>query len=523
MRADRRGAARARPVAGVLAAAAVLLPGAAQASAAEAPRVEGVEQVLDEGADRAGAPGAAYAVVHAGGEFAGGTGSTSDGDAVTAQTPFVIGSTTKSFTALAVMQLVEEGRVELDAPVRRYVPELQLAEDAAADDITVRHVLQQSSGIPEAAGGPVLGSAREGSALEAVDELRNETLHSPPGSRWEYANANYVLAGLVVERASGLPYADYVEERIFAPLDMLRSTAGADEARELGVTAGHQLVFGVPVASGPMLRSGIQAAGYLVSTAEDLGRYLRMYLDGGVAEDGTRIVSAESLRVMTEPGPEAHLGPWGDGAEVRYAMGWFVGGPFDEPALLHAGNTPDSSAMLTLLPERGEAVATLMNLSSELPVPGNPSATDRLSRNVVEAALGEPVEPGTSSARFYVGFDLVVALLVGAAAFGLARAALAVARRRGIRSRPATGAGVALRLLAAVVLLIAPSALGGSSWARIWTWSPDLAIVLALLAALLAATAALRLLTLVRGRRTGEPGGGSAGGPALAEPQRSRV
>ena len=112
-----------------------------------------VEQVLRDRLAASAVPGAAFVVVHReGASSAGGVGRTGDGGAVTARTPFVIGSTSKSFTALAVMQLVDEGVVDLDAPVRRYVPELQLADGQATNSITVRHLLQQTSGLPRRRG-----------------------------------------------------------------------------------------------------------------------------------------------------------------------------------------------------------------------------------------------------------------------------------------------------------------------------------------------------------------------------------
>jgi len=131
----------------------------------------------------------------------------------------------------------------------------------------------------------------------------------------------------VVERASGMPYADYVQDRILDPLGMTRSFVADEAAQSAGLSRGHRFWFGLPVASGPIHRDGLLAAGYLISTVEDLGRYLSMYLDNGVAEDGTRIVSEAALAEMLSGGPPARLGPWADGERARYAMGWMVGGP----------------------------------------------------------------------------------------------------------------------------------------------------------------------------------------------------
>jgi len=458
--------------------------------------------------DSVGVPGAAFAVVDkAGDTVVKGLGTTGDGRAVNAATPFVIGSTSKSFTALAVMQLVDDGRVELDAPVRRYVPELRLQSSGTADAITVRQILQQTSGLPEGAGGPVLKSAKAGTALDAVRELRDTRLASAPGRQWHYSNANYVLAGLVVERASGTSYAEHVERRIFTPLGMTSSTTRSPSTQENGgrnvtkVSSGHRLWFGATIANGPTWRPGLLAAGYLISTASDMGRYVRMYVRGGLSDDGTQIVSPEGLHTMTTPGPTARLGSWADGAPAQYAMGWFVGGPWREPVLFHPGNTPDSSAMITVVPGRGLAAATLMNLSHELPVPGSPAAPDRISRNVVDALLGQPVDTGPSTTGFYLVFDLVVLLLVGAAGWDLWRAVTAARRRLAPRHTSRAVLGVVLRTGTIVLLLATPSAIG-FGWTIAWLWAPDLTLILLLLIALLVSAALLRLPVLLPRQRT---------------------
>jgi CubicO group peptidase (beta-lactamase class C family) len=456
-------------------------------------RADAVQRVFVEQLDASRVPGGAFAVVTDDGVEADGVGTVGDA-AASADTPFVIGSTTKSFTALAVMQLVDSGDVDLDASVRDYVPELALADGEPVDAITVRDLLQQTSGLDDLAGGPLLASAADGTPLEAVAELADAELASPPGRTWRYANVNYVLAGLVVERASGMRYADYVDRRIFAPLGMDDSTASG---RPEDVSPGHRFWFGIPVESGPTVREAVMAAGYLVSTADDLGRYLAMYLADGRSADGIRVVSAAGIKTLLTPGPEAQLGPWADGGRARYAMGWFVGGPWAADAVFHPGNSPDSSAMLALFPEAGTAVATVVNAGHELPVPGNPALTDRMARNIVHAALGEPVPSAPSLTTLYLVFDLVSLLLVALAGWGLARAVSAWRRGPARPARPALAAvGVVLRIAGAALLVLAPTLAAGWGWA--WTWAPDLTLVIACLAVLLAVSTALRVGLLLR-------------------------
>ncbi|MBN1811133.1 MAG: beta-lactamase family protein, partial [Anaerolineae bacterium] len=147
------------------------------------------------------------------------------GDAPTPQTPFFIGSLTKSITALAVMQLVEDGKVELDAPVQRYLPRFRVADAQASAQMTVRHLLNQTSGLPMIAGNVALAELddRPDAIERQVRALSTLKLTRPVGSKWEYSNLNYNVLGLIVEAASGESYADYVRDHIFIPLEMSRT------------------------------------------------------------------------------------------------------------------------------------------------------------------------------------------------------------------------------------------------------------------------------------------------------------
>ena len=511
-----RGAAmrRALGAAGSLLLVSVLASTAAGATAPDRATLARMDGVIRDGIERSGMPGFAVAVV-SGDDVVHtrGFGDAGDDRRVTPQTPFMLGSTSKSFTALAAMQIVDAGRLNLDAPARRYVREFRLADQRAADRITVRQVLQQTTGMPTTAGGPITRSAIDGTALEALHELHDTTLATPPGLAFAYANANYVLAGLIIERAAGEPYAQYVQRHILTPLGMSDSYVALDAAKRAGLATGHRYWFGLAVAHGPTFRAGIQSAGYLISSAQDMGRYLAMYLNDGVAADGQRIVSQRGLDTMLAPGRRGEMGAWSDHAAARYAMGWYVGGPWSEPAQLHPGRAPDSSAMIVMFPRRDLAVVTLTNAANELTLPGYPASVDRVERNAIDALIGDPVDTGTSLHRFYLYFDLIALALLAAVALPLVRAARALRTRARPRHRWLAIVGVVTRAAGGVLLVALPALAFG--WQASFLFQPDLSVLIALIGGLLLVTAALRLVRLLR-RFPESPQGTSVSGTGPA-------
>ena len=201
-----------------------------QAAASEADDYTAIDAFIVGQLDTLNIPGASWAIVD--GDQIVHTqsyGSGVKGQAPTAQTPFFIGSLTKSFTALAVMQLVEAGKVDLDAPVQRYLPWFAPAgEDTSmlAAPVNVRQLLNQTSGLSQIPGMQGLGNFNDDpGAAEALGRLQaREVLARTDGAVFEYSNSNYNLLGLIVEAASGETYSDYVQTHIFEPLDMQHST-----------------------------------------------------------------------------------------------------------------------------------------------------------------------------------------------------------------------------------------------------------------------------------------------------------
>jgi CubicO group peptidase (beta-lactamase class C family) len=196
---------------------------------------------------------------------------TTAGQPISPQTPFLVGSLSKSFTALAVMQLVEAGRLNLDTPVYQYLSWFRLRNVEASRTITVRHLLNQTSGLPTSAG----------FFAPDADSLSQTELAHPVGQVYEYCNLNYKILGLIVEAVTGQTYAAYVQEHILDPLEMRSTYLTYDAAVTHGLTEGHQYFFGLPVlVSTPPYQSA--AAGHIASSAEDMCHYLIAHLQGGI-------------------------------------------------------------------------------------------------------------------------------------------------------------------------------------------------------------------------------------------------
>ena len=200
----------------------------------------------------------------------------------TPQTPFLIGSLTKSITALAVMQAVEAGKIELDAPVQRYLPWFRVMDPQASAQMTVRHLLVQTSGLPASAGESILAHIDNspGAAERQARALSSLVPAHPVGDTFEYSNSNYQLLGLIIEAVTGKAYADYVQNSILTPLRMNHSHYPDPTGAKNGLAMGHQYWFGRPVEAPDIpLPYGAMAAGLLISTAEDLAHYLIAHLN----------------------------------------------------------------------------------------------------------------------------------------------------------------------------------------------------------------------------------------------------
>ena len=356
------------------------------------------------------------------------------GTAVTPQTTFSIGSLTKSFTALAVMQLVEAGQLDLDAPVQRYLTWFQLADVDASARITLRQLLTHTSGLPRDLDAPGLGA--DGRAPEPLawmpSALRTVQLEQPAGT-YSYSNLGYQVLALVIQQAAGQPYEAYVRQHIFAPLDMRQSFGTIQEAAPHQMAAGYHYWFGWPVAPGmPPFRRG-PGNGGLFSSAEDMARYLIANLNDGRFGQAA-LLSPEGIATLHRP---AAARPGG-----HYAMGWGV--QEGSPTLLaHSGQSYNYFARMVLVPERRWGVVVLQNSQYILKVLTDNQSQDVITDGVVSMLLGQPpVERPANTALGLVYAAL--ALLVIWQIMGIVRSVRMLRRwRADPESRPRSFWGVA--------------------------------------------------------------------------------
>lgn len=280
-----------------------------------------------------------------------------DGRGVTPQTPFIIGSLSKSFTALAVMQLVEAGRIDLDAPVTTYLPWFHTADPVASAQITVRHLLHQDSGLPVSEGRRgVVDDDQADTALEtSVRQLASVRLSRPAGQAFEYANENYTTLGLIVQAVSAQSYEAVIRAKIFAPLQMSHSAAALSDPAARDLASGHRYWLWWPVAYEAPYPRGQTPAGFLISSAEDMSHYLLAQLNGG-SYAGQPVLSPQGIALLHTAGARIS-------ASRSYGMGWVVHNQAGSLKIDHNGDVSNFHANMLLLPDQNLGVVILMNVA----------------------------------------------------------------------------------------------------------------------------------------------------------------
>ena len=270
---------------------------------------------------------------------------------------FQIGSISKVWTATVAMQLVDEGLLELDAPIVEVLPELRLSDPDVTKTVTLRHLLTHTSGID---GDVFTDTGRGDDCLEKyVDLLADAGQNHPLGATWSYCNSGYSLIGRLIEKVTDTTWDQAMRDRLFTPLDLARTITLPEDALLHSSATGHLEHEGeLTVAPVWQLPRSLGPAGLISATAADVLTFARMHLAGGLAADGTRLLSEESTAAMA-----AHQADLPDKIVLgdSWGLGWIRFGWDDQRLIGHDGNTIGQGAFLRMLPEAGLAVTLLTN------------------------------------------------------------------------------------------------------------------------------------------------------------------
>ncbi|MEU4195813.1 serine hydrolase domain-containing protein [Kribbella sp. NPDC026611] len=302
-------------------------------------------------------PGAAVGVLHGGTtiDHAAGVLSRATGVETTTESVFQIGSITKVWTTSLVMQLADEGKLDLDRPVRSYLPEFVIADETAAAAITTRQLLDHTAGFE----GDIFNETGKGDdAVEKfVATLSEVTQLFPPGEMFSYNNAGFAVLGRLVEVLRGTSYDAALREHLFTPLGLAHAATDPYEAILHRAAVGHIRpepdAEPVPAPMWAMTRGMAPAGAMLALSARDLLAFAKLHLDGG-----GDVLSAASVRAMQEPQVKLPaLGMMGE----SWGLGWELFDWDGTRVIGHDGGTIGQSAFLRVVPEHGLAVALLTN------------------------------------------------------------------------------------------------------------------------------------------------------------------
>lgn len=272
-------------------------------------------------------------------------------------TMFVLGSVSKTFTASALMCLVAERKVDLDAPVQRYVPEFALADPEAAERITVLQLLNHTAGFATRLGAET--GEGDGALAEYVTAIAEAELLAPPGARASYSQIGFNLLGRVIEKVTGLTFEQAVQSLLLRPLGLSHSAYTANDVMTKRFAVGHNAATDgtLAVVSQWKDNRANNPGGGLVSSVADLMRWARFHLGNGCTDNGTRVLPTGTLHRMQRRTVELRSSSLGD----ALGLCWFLRDVGGLATIGHGGSANGQFANLLLVPERSFAVVVTSN------------------------------------------------------------------------------------------------------------------------------------------------------------------
>jgi CubicO group peptidase (beta-lactamase class C family) len=331
--------------------------GTARAQSAVNPRFEALASLAEAKMKEYGVPGVALGVIADGAVTIRGLGVTNVEDPlpVTAHTVFPIASISKTFAATAMMRLVEQGKVDLRAPVRTYLPGFRVRDDAVSRDVTVWHLLTHLGGWEGQVSGPERGTETLMNFVGSITDLMQV---APPAKAWSYNNAGFSIAGRVIEVVTGVPINRAIRDLVFQPLGLEHAGTASGDFIVQRFAAGHATREGRTTLQRPFTASTSVTAGGVGVCITDLLAYARFHMGDGAAADGQRVLKRDTLAQMRTAQQRKQ------GTDDDIGLAWHIRQAGPVRTFGHGGTLGGHILLLEIVPERNFAIAILTNANT---------------------------------------------------------------------------------------------------------------------------------------------------------------
>lgn len=277
--------------------------------------------------------------------------SDSKGSKVTPDTPFILGSITKTFTALAIRQLMNEGKIEEKALVIKYLPWFKTIDKNNSDKITIYDLINHTSGFSTSAGNEYVVKNTNYTLEQKIRDLAKIKLENPPGIVMQYSNINYGILGLIIEKVSGENYDKYIKNHIFAPLDMKNSFAPNEKPAKNNMAIGHKIGFGFPIPCNLNIPYAAVPVGYLASSSKDMCNYMQTYFHNGYFKENSIIPNNKMPKDICKSGL------------MDYNTYWRIQAT---NAITHSGATPDFNTNMYINSSLKYGIIVLANSRNDM-------------------------------------------------------------------------------------------------------------------------------------------------------------
>lgn len=378
-------------------------------------------------------------------------------------TKYEIASNTKAFTGYAISELAQEGKLKLNDKVSKYIPGFYMTYNDKKQDITIKQLLGQKSGIPSDITSEDKTEQYGDSIKNLVNSIKGKELNHKPGDTFEYSNMNYDVLGLVIQNVSKESYQSYIKNHILTPLHMKQTSFKTTNTKSKNEAVGYEQSGGSIKKSAPSFNIGDTPAAYLMSNTRDLEHWVKMQLS---PSDKTKDIVNQSHQTINES--------QGEDDANGYASGWFTN--TNANYIYHNGTLDNFSSVILLNPKKSYAIVVLANINSNKV----PQLADHLNAQVTNHKHYTTIETKINQAYNFNVIATILSLIgIAISLYFILRRLFAI--KNGLykvqRSKTSLYLFILLMLIfvliSIAIYLIPYFVLGNNSWSFVMTWLPS--------------------------------------------------